>query len=116
MRKLSKFSLLILIVAVILSRLLAIYQTDVTSVYTTPLVDDSYYYFALGEHLAGGIGIKVDRLHDTTGFQPLWGFLLAVPYKFFPNSQTIPITLIQVLGLLVSVVTTSLIYTFASRF
>src|SRR3982751_316922 len=105
MKWLSKLSLLSIIIIVILSRLVAIAQTDVTSVYTTPLVDDSYYYFALGQHLAEGIGIKVDRLHATTGFQPLWGFVLALPYKLFPDSQTIPIRLIQLLGLLVSVVT-----------
>ena len=115
MKSSARIYLLLLIFAVVLSRLLAIHQTDTTSVYTTPLVDDSYYYFALGEHLAQGIGIKVDRLHVTTGFQPLWGFLLAIPYRIFPNDLTHPITAIQLLGMLVSVISTILIFTMSSQ-
>ena len=115
MKSSARIYLLLLICAVVLSRLLAIHQTDMTSVYTTPLVDDSYYYFALGEHLAQGIGIKVDRLHFTTGFQPLWGFLLAIPYRIFPNDLTNPITAIQLLGMLVSVISTILIFTMSSQ-
>lgn len=107
--------LLLLVFFVVATRLIAIYQTDTTSVYTTPLVDDSYYYFALGHHLADGDGIKVDGVHDTTGFQPLWGFLIAIPYALFPNNLVLPITGIQLMGMIVSVGTTCLMFLLGSR-
>jgi len=42
--------------------------------------DDAYYFFTIARNLAAGLGITIDRIQWTTGFQPLWGLLCAPPF------------------------------------
>lgn len=44
--------------------------------------DDAYYFFTVSRNIARGLGITIDGVHWTTGFQPLWGFLCALPFLF----------------------------------
>lgn len=44
--------------------------------------DDAYYFFTVARNIAQGHGITIDGVHWTTGFQPLWGFLCALPFLF----------------------------------
>jgi hypothetical protein len=37
--------------------------------------DDAYYYFTVARNLARGLGLTIDGVHWTSGFQPLWGLL-----------------------------------------
>ena len=45
--------------------------------YILHLSDDSYYYFRVAPHLAAGDGPTADGVSWTTGWHPLYGFLLA---------------------------------------
>ncbi|MGA9533638.1 MAG: hypothetical protein WBR18_13055 [Anaerolineales bacterium] len=62
-----------------LLRVVGIANTSLTSVLNMPLPDDAFYYFTLARNLVAGRGpvISGDGV-ITTGFQPLWGFSLAV--------------------------------------
>lgn len=42
--------------------------------------DDAYYFFTVARNIAQGHGITIDGVHWTTGFQPLWGLLCAIPF------------------------------------
>jgi hypothetical protein len=42
--------------------------------------DDAYYFFTVARNIAQGKGITIDGVHWTTGFQPLWGFVCALPF------------------------------------
>ena len=42
--------------------------------------DDAYYFFTVARNIAQGHGITIDGTHWTTGFQPLWGLICAVPF------------------------------------
>lgn len=91
---------LTLLVLGLLARWIAIRLTSLTAANGQPFLDDSFYYFALGRHLAAGHGFQIDALHPTTGFQPLWGVLVAIPYLIVPSA---PIAGIQWMGVLVSI-------------
>jgi hypothetical protein len=96
-------------------RLLAVYHTDPTGVSDRPLSDDSYYYFSLGRSLAGGHGARIDDLHPTTGFQPLWGFSVAWPYLLFPGELVRPLIAVQLMGVLIGAVTGCVIFALTLR-
>ena len=42
--------------------------------------DDAYYFFTVARNIAQGHGITIDGTHWTTGFQPLWGLICALPF------------------------------------
>lgn len=42
--------------------------------------DDGYYFFTVARNIARGHGVTIDGVHWTTGFQPLWGFVCALPF------------------------------------
>lgn len=46
----------------------------------TPFVEDSFYSLAVARHLALGHGPSADGIHLTSGFQPLWSFVVAPVY------------------------------------
>ncbi len=87
-------------------------RTISTRTYERPLGDDSFYYFSLGRNLASGQGFRIDALHPTTGFQPLWGVLVALPYLIDPAHG---IQGAQVLGILVGMVAFGLIFALTRR-
>lgn len=56
---------------------LALHVSSVANTHTMrasdqPFSDDAFYYFSLAQNIADGKGLKVDDVHVTTGFQPLW--------------------------------------------
>lgn len=83
-------------------RILAIAHTDPYKLGDVtlgkPLIDDSYYYLSLGRNLATGVGLRIDADYVTTGFQPLWGFIVAIPFMLFPQDATSPLHGVQVIG------------------
>ena len=87
-------------------------QRTVSDASGRPLIDDSYYYFALGRNLAGGAGFRIDAEHVTTGFQPLWGLLCALPFWLVPGAA---ITGVQVLGVIVAIGTVIALYALVAR-
>jgi hypothetical protein len=88
-------------------RLEAIQHSDPYSTSSDPFVDDAFYYFSLGENLSHGQP-RVDAEHNTTGFQPLWGFLVALPY--FVSSDVEAVFNVQLLGAFLGLLTCALIY------
>lgn len=98
-----------LVLTGLMTRALAIFNTNKFSNLGMPLSDDSYYYFSLGRNIASGKGFRVDPLHLTTGFQPLWGFIVAIPYLFF-GGFTSPISVIQAIGMVSGVISGVIIY------
>lgn len=81
-------------------RVVAIANTNQIDIAGKPFVDDSYYYFLLGRNLAETGQTRIDSFHVTNGFQPLWGFLVALPYLFLSDAAAI--TVIQVIGALLN--------------
>jgi hypothetical protein len=66
------------------------------------LVDDAFYSFSIARHLAAGHGPTADGIHPTSGFQPLYTFLL-VPFYFLSRDDAIlpihlALTLLSVAG------------------
>ena len=50
-----------------------------------PLEDDSHYYFTIARNLAQGRGLRHDSFNSTTGFQPLFLFMIAPLFKLIPD-------------------------------
>jgi hypothetical protein len=69
-----------------------------------PLVDDSFYYFQIARNIAAGAGPTHDGLALTSGFQPLWAFLLVPIWQLAGDDPLRPIryamTLSAVIGAL----------------
>lgn len=91
-------------------RLWGIHNTSITSILGMPLTDDTYYYFSLARNLATGNGARVDAIHLTTGFQPLWGILVTVPFALFSQSSDLAISFVQGIGALSGIATGILLY------
>ena len=45
--------------------------------------DDAYYYIIGARNLAQGLGFTFDGINQTSGFHPLWFFLLSLGYLVF---------------------------------
>src|SRR5258705_4659295 len=58
-----------------------------------PLIDDAFYSFGIARNLALGHGPTADGIHPTSGFQPLYTFLLVPFYLLFPRDPILPIHL-----------------------
>lgn len=58
-----------------------------------PLIDDAFYSFSIARNLALGKGPTADGIHPTSGFQPLYTFLLVPFYALFPRDPIVPIHL-----------------------
>lgn len=110
-----RLALLIVLILGLGIRGAAIVNTDQHEVLNRPIVDDSYYYFALGKHLAAGQGARIDAEHLTSGFQPLWGFMSVIPFILFPTSDSAAIITFQVMGIVVGLLCAAVIYRLAYR-
>jgi hypothetical protein len=49
--------------------------------------DDAFYYFQIARNVAGGAGFTFDGLHATSGFHPLWLFVLVPVFAIFPGDM-----------------------------
>lgn len=56
--------------------------------------DDAYYYFTIARNVAAGLGITVDGVHWTSGFQPLW--LLPSAVAFLAHSDRAALAIMYV--------------------
>ncbi len=50
-----------------------------------PLNDDSHYYFSIARNLVQGHGLRHDSFNSSTGFQPLFLFLIAPLFRLTPD-------------------------------
>ena len=62
----------------------------------TAFTDDSFFYFNIARHVAGGDGFTFDGIHATNGFQPLWLFIL-VPIFRWTHETYLPLRCIILL-------------------
>jgi hypothetical protein len=47
--------------------------------------DDAFYYFQIARHVAAGAGFTFDGIHPTSGFHPLWLFVLVPVFAVVPG-------------------------------
>jgi hypothetical protein len=101
----------------VLLRAIGIANTSLTSVINMPLPDDAFYYFTLARNLAAGRGpvISGDGV-ITTGFQPLWGFMLAAANALLGGLGSAGlIHLAQIIGALIGLAVAALLAIYARR-
>ncbi len=80
-----------------------------------PLLDDAFYSFSVARNLATGHGPTADGIHPTSGFQPLYTFLL-VPFYFLSSGDPVlPIHLALTLLALAGAGTGWFLYRIVSR-
>jgi hypothetical protein len=111
------FAVWSLLIIGFLWRLLAIAFTSQTSVINMPLPDDAFYYFSLARNIASGKGIVIAGSDiPTTGFQPLWGFILTALYLIFGSlSSSQLIVLAQFIGAVAGIISGWLLYRLTLR-
>jgi len=114
-----KITLPLLILTLILiigmgGRLRGIATTHQERAISRPLEDDSYFYFSLGRHIAAGNGAMIDDQHLTTGFQPLWGGIVATVFVLV-RADSLAIGVVQLMGALAGALACILIYDLARR-
>jgi len=67
-----------IVLAVVMGAVYPIYLTTLDRMDIVRYIsDDAYYYFNVARHVAAGDGPTADGVTMTTGFHPLYGFLLA---------------------------------------
>jgi Dolichyl-phosphate-mannose-protein mannosyltransferase len=106
--------LLALLAAGLLLRLLIAWSPFSYLAHRGPLLDDAFYSFSIARNLATGHGPTADGIHATSGFQPLYTFLLVPFYHLFPHSPILPIHLALTLLALCGALTGWFLYRFVS--
>ena len=85
---------------------------DPLSLQDWPLTDDSYYYFNIARNFAHGDGLRHDSFHITTGFQPLFLFLISPVYWLVSDRQA-AITGVLIVQIGIGVLLGAALYRFA---
>ncbi|RZN35096.1 MAG: hypothetical protein EF813_09270 [Methanosarcinales archaeon] len=74
--------------------------------------DDTFYYFKTAKNIAYGNGVSFDGINQTNGFQPLWMLLLVPIFYLFGSDLVLPIRIILMFQVLLTALTTILVYKF----
>lgn len=80
------------------------------------LYDDSFYAFNIARNIADGNGMTFDGIHPTTGFQPLYVFILVPVYFFSGDNMILPIYIALTFLAICSCLTTYFIYRISRRY
>lgn len=81
------------------------------------LYDDSFYAFKIAQNIAEGRGVTFDGVHATSGFQPLYVFLLVPAFLVSGRSDpAAPVHLALSLLAVVTCLTAYLLYVIARRY
>lgn len=80
------------------------------------LCDDSFYAFQIAKNIAAGLGPTFDGVHPTTGFQPLYVFLLVPVFHFFGSSLIAPVKIALMLSALFTALTASVLFLVMIRY
>lgn len=80
------------------------------------LYDDSFYAFQIARNMAEGDGMTFDGIHPTTGFQPLYVFLLVPIYMIAGGDPALPIHIALSLLAVFTGMTAFLLYRIARRY
>ncbi len=79
------------------------------------LYDDSFYAFKIAQNIAAGRGVTFDGEHSTSGFQPLYVFLLVPVYLAANGDPILPIHIALTMLAVFTCLTAGLIYLIARR-
>jgi 4-amino-4-deoxy-L-arabinose transferase-like glycosyltransferase len=79
------------------------------------LYDDSFYAFQIARNIAHGEGATFDRIHPTSGFQPLYVGALVPLYWIAGDNDTLPVHLALVVAALLTAATGYLLYRLIRR-
>lgn len=71
--------------------------------------DDAFYYFQIARNVARGHGFTFDRLHLTSGFQPLWQLML-VPIFWIVPGELAPIRVALLVQVALIAATAAMVY------
>ncbi len=80
------------------------------------LYDDSFYAFKIAQNIAAGRGISFDGIHPTTGFQPLYVFILVPAYMISGGNPSVPIYIALSILSLFSCMTAYMIFLISRRY
>jgi len=80
------------------------------------LYDDSFYAFQIARNIAQGNGMTFDGIHPTTGFQPLYVFLLVPLFMISSGDPALPIHLALSMLALFTAGTAFLLFRIARRY
>ncbi len=80
------------------------------------LYDDSFYAFQISRNMADGAGMTFDGIHPTTGFQPLYVFLLVPIFMISGGDPVLPIHIALSMLALFTGMTAYLLYRIGRRY
>lgn len=80
------------------------------------LYDDSFYAFQVARNIAAGHGMSFDGLHSTTGFQPLYVFMLVPVFLISGGDPVLPIYIALSLLAVCTTLTAWLVFSIARRY
>lgn len=80
------------------------------------LCDDSFYAFQIAKNIAAGLGPTFDGVHPTSGFQPLYVFLLVPVFHIFGSNLVVPIKIALTFSALFTALTASILFLILIRY
>lgn len=80
------------------------------------LYDDSFYAFKIAQNIAAGNGATFDGIHPTSGFQPLYVFLLVPVYFLSSGDLSLPISVALTMLAVFTCLTALLVFRIARRY
>lgn len=117
MEKRHRTALVVSVLLVILAFHLSVaWQSMGTLARNGFLYDDGFYAFKIAQNIAAGRGVTFDGIHPTTGFQPLYVFLLVPAFLISGTNALLPIYMILTLMSVFTCLTAYLVYRLSRRY
>ena len=109
-------TLVVCVLLVIVAFHMAVAWQDFSTLARNVLYDDSFYAFQIARNIAEGDGMTFDGVHPTTGFQPLYVFLLVPVFMIAGGDPALPIHIALSLLAVFTGITAYLLYRIARRY
>ncbi len=104
------------LLAILFFHLAVVWQDLATLARNGFLYDDSFYAFKIAKNIASGQGMTFDGIHPTTGFQPLYVFLLVPVFLISGDSLSLPIYIALSFLAVLTFLTAYLLYRICRRY
>lgn len=104
------------LLAIVIFHLAVAWQDFSTLARNGFLYDDSFYAFQIARNMAQGDGMTFDGIHATTGFQPLYVFILVPIFKLAGNDPALPIHIALSMLAIFSGLTGYMLYRITKRY
>ena len=101
----KSFKFLLLIISLISVRMIFYYAVTDFTVIISRVPDDASYYLKIAQNFNEGYGFTFDGISRTSGFQPLWQYILIIftfVFKASPETTMRAVMILQVLILYIS--------------